>query len=104
MMYKGSSKHYQLRPEDFRTQEPPKVSDIKIIKESEEPINKNKKISLWKRFFKGVKMSTLDCAGNSNGEVPTCCWSLTKKYPRQSDENHFEWIQRLMALHKSGIK
>ncbi len=49
-------------------------------------------------------MSTLDCAGNSNGEVPTFCWSLAKKYPRQSDENHFEWIRRLMALHKSGIK
>lgn len=49
-------------------------------------------------------MSTIDCAGNSNGEVPTFCWGLAKKFPIQLNETHSEWINRLIALHKSGIK
>jgi hypothetical protein len=49
-------------------------------------------------------MSTLDSGGNSNGEVPTFCWDLAAKYPQQPGETHAEWITRLLALHRSGIK
>jgi len=49
-------------------------------------------------------MSTLDCAGNSNGEVPTFCWDLAGKYPPLPNESHNEWINRLMALYNSGIR
>jgi hypothetical protein len=49
---KGSEKHYRLFPDDFPKPTPPKVSDVKIIKESEEPNDKNKRVCWWRRFFK----------------------------------------------------
>jgi hypothetical protein len=40
-------------------------------------------------------MSTLDCAGNSNGEIPTHLWNHVKKFPQMQNETHKEWIERL---------
>jgi hypothetical protein len=45
-------------------------------------------------------MSTLDCAGNSNGEVPTHLWNHTKKIPQMQNETHKEWIERLERKYK----
>ena len=49
-------------------------------------------------------MSTLDAGGNSNGEIPTFCWELAGKYPQLPSETHAEWVTRLLALHRSGIR
>lgn len=43
-------------------------------------------------------MSTLDPAGNSNGEVPVHLWYLAKKYTQGQNEMHQEWINRLIDI------
>jgi hypothetical protein len=45
-------------------------------------------------------MSTLDVAGNSNGEVPVYLWKIAHNNPQKINEKHFEWIERLMKIYE----
>jgi hypothetical protein len=47
-------------------------------------------------------MSTLDAAGNSNGEIPVHCWKLANEYPWDGKEPHNEYVNRLIELYKKN--
>ncbi len=45
-------------------------------------------------------MSTLDCAGNSNGEVPTHLWKIAKENPPRLNETSAQYAIRLENIQR----
>ncbi len=43
-------------------------------------------------------MSTLDCAGNSNGEVPVFLWEIARKHPMMAGETPGQYYDKLLEL------